>query len=105
MAYFINPSHQSVSMCIPSAVAGQRLGIHVSAATNTRNKKELLDASFSMWSVTYQRSLSLQGNGSVNTFPPQRRIVGVVFYAVRVVSKESRRSVLPRTCFKIRKVG
>jgi hypothetical protein len=44
--------------------------------------------------------LSLQSNGSVKTFPRQRRIVGtVVLYAVPVVSKESRRLVLPRTCF------
>jgi hypothetical protein len=33
--------------------------------------------------------LSLLGNKSVKTFPRQRRIIGsVVFYAVRVVSKE-----------------
>jgi hypothetical protein len=51
-AYFINPSHQSVRLCIP---------------------------------------LSLLGNGSVNTFPRQRRIVDVVLYAVHVASKESRR--------------
>jgi hypothetical protein len=37
-------------------------------------------------------TLSLLGNGSVNTFQRQRRIVGtIVFYAIR------RRSVLPRT--------
>jgi hypothetical protein len=68
--------------------------------------EELLDASFSIRSVSYQRrvrgsicvSLSLLGNGSVSTIPRQRRIVGgVCFYAVRVVSKESRRLVLPRT--------
>jgi hypothetical protein len=42
--------------------------------------------------------LSLLGNNSVKTFPRQGRIVGrVVFYAIRVVSKESRRLVLPRT--------
>jgi hypothetical protein len=42
--------------------------------------------------------LSLLGNGSVNTFLRPRRIVeGVVFYAVRVVSNESGRLVLPRT--------
>jgi hypothetical protein len=48
--------------------------------------------------------LSLLGSGSVKTLPrqrihtQQRRIVGlVVLYAVRVVSKESRRLVLPRT--------
>jgi hypothetical protein len=48
--------------------------------------------------------LSLLGNGSVNTFPRQRKIVGgFVFYAVRVVSKESRRLVLSRTsCLIIR---
>jgi hypothetical protein len=35
---------------------------------------------------------------SVNTFPRQRRIVGgIVFYAVNVLSKESRRMVLTRT--------
>jgi hypothetical protein len=47
--------------------------------------------------------LSLQGNGSVNTFPLQCRIVGgVVFYAVLVVSKESMRLILPRTyCFNL----
>jgi hypothetical protein len=39
----------------------------------------------------------LLDNGSVNTFPWQRRIIGGVFYAVRVVSKESRRLVLPVT--------
>jgi hypothetical protein len=42
--------------------------------------------------------LSVLGNGSVNTFPRQLRILrGVVFYVVRVVSKGSRRLVLPRT--------
>jgi hypothetical protein len=45
--------------------------------------------------------LSLLGNGSVKTFPRQRRLVaGVVFYAVRVVSKENKLLVLPRSfCF------
>jgi hypothetical protein len=42
--------------------------------------------------------LSLLGKRSVNTFPPQRRNVqGVVFNAVSVVSKASRRLNLPRT--------
>jgi hypothetical protein len=42
--------------------------------------------------------LSLLGNGSVNTFPrPRRIVVGVVFYAFHIVSKESRRLVLPIT--------
>jgi hypothetical protein len=40
----------------------------------------------------------LQGNGLVNTFSRQRRIAeGIVFYAVHVVSKESRQSGLPKT--------
>jgi hypothetical protein len=42
----------------------------------------------------------LLGNGSVKTFPQQRRLVGsVVLYAVHVVSKESRRLVLPGTSY------
>jgi hypothetical protein len=42
--------------------------------------------------------LSLQGNGSVNMFSQQRRIVGgVVFCAFLVLSNGSRRLVLPRT--------
>jgi hypothetical protein len=46
--------------------------------------------------------LSLLGNNSVKTFPRQRRIGGgVVFYAVGVVWKESRRFVLPKTSFLI----
>jgi hypothetical protein len=41
---------------------------------------------------------SLIENDAVSMFPRQRRIFGgVVFYAVRVVSKESRLSVIPRT--------
>jgi hypothetical protein len=41
--------------------------------------------------------LPLLDNGSVKTFPRQRRIVGgVVFYAFRVVSKASRRLDRPR---------
>jgi hypothetical protein len=43
--------------------------------------------------------LSLLGNGSVKV-PLSMLDNGYVFYAVRVVSKESRRLVLPRTsCF------
>jgi hypothetical protein len=42
--------------------------------------------------------LLLLANNSVKTFPRQRRIVrGVVFHAVHVVSKKSRRLFLPRT--------
>jgi hypothetical protein len=43
-------------------------------------------------------SPSLLGNGSVNTFQQQRRIVGgVVFYVIRVLSNECRPIFLPRT--------
>jgi hypothetical protein len=62
MAYFINPSHQSVCLyAYPPIIAGQglvknspivtrqRLGKHVPAAINTHAKiEELLDTSFSM---------------------------------------------------------
>jgi hypothetical protein len=51
--------------------------------------------------------LSLLRNGSLNTFPQQQGIVGsIVFYEVRVVSKEIRRSVLPRNscCFRGRQL-
>jgi hypothetical protein len=40
------------------------------------------------------------GNGSVNTFPwQQRNHGGVVFCAIRVVSKKNRRLVLRRTSY------
>jgi hypothetical protein len=51
----------------------------------------------------YVYPLSLLGNGSVNTFPrfmntrKNRTVRRVVSYVVRVVSKESRRLVLPGT--------
>jgi hypothetical protein len=57
-AYFINPSHQSVSVCI---VARQRLSKHVTAATNTHATVEvLLDALSSMWSESYQMKVADQ---------------------------------------------
>jgi hypothetical protein len=40
--------------------------------------------------------LSLLDNDSVNTFPQQRKIVGVISFAVRVISKERMGLVLPR---------
>jgi hypothetical protein len=52
-AYFINTSHQSVYPCI---VARQWLGKKVTKATNTRTTiEELLEAPFSMQSVSYAR--------------------------------------------------
>jgi hypothetical protein len=58
-AYFINPSHQSVCLYVYLLiVACQRLGTNVTAVTNTRAAiEELLDASFSMRSVSYQRKV------------------------------------------------
>jgi hypothetical protein len=51
----VNHSHQSVCLYVyPSIVARQRLGKNVTAATNTRERVEdLLDASFSIQSVSY----------------------------------------------------
>jgi hypothetical protein len=59
-AYFINPLPSvCVSMCIPPIVARQRLGKNVTAATKTQTTtEELLDASISMQSVSYQRKVS-----------------------------------------------
>jgi hypothetical protein len=56
-AYFINPAHQSTCLYVyPLIVAKQRLGKHVPAATNTHStREELLDASFSVRSMSYQR--------------------------------------------------
>jgi hypothetical protein len=110
-AYLIHPSHQSVCTYVcPSYRCWQWLGKHVPAATNTHAAiEELLDAPFSMRSVSYQRRvyghvcipLSFLGNNSVHTFSRHQIIVGwVVFYAVRVVSKESRRLFhLKTSCF------
>jgi hypothetical protein len=42
-------------------------------------------------------ALSLPGKDSIMTFAPQHIDVGAIFYAVLVVTKESRRLVLLRT--------
>jgi hypothetical protein len=49
-AYFINPSHQSVCLCMYSLiVARQRIGNNVAVATNTHATiEELLGTSFCM---------------------------------------------------------
>jgi hypothetical protein len=94
-AYLINPSHQS--MCIPPFDARQRLDKHVPAATDTRNNRTIVGrvifcevcvlSKESQW--VYLCILhSLLGNKSVKTLPRQQRVVGgVVFYAIRVESK------------------
>jgi hypothetical protein len=60
-AYFINPSHQSVSLHVyHNIVARQGLGKkkNVTAATNTHATiEELLGTSFSVLSVLYQRKV------------------------------------------------
>jgi hypothetical protein len=84
--------------CIPLFIARQRLGKHVPASTNTRNNRIIVGC-VCLW-VCLCIPLSLLGNNSVKTFPRQRRVVeGVVFYAVRVVSKESRQLVIRRTFY------
>jgi hypothetical protein len=56
-AHFINPSHQSVSMCIPPVIATQGLVKNVTATMNTHAKvEELLDMS-SVQSVLYERKV------------------------------------------------
>jgi hypothetical protein len=53
--YLINPAHQYVYLLI---VARQRLSKNITAAANTHATiEEVLDASFSMRSVSYQRKV------------------------------------------------
>jgi hypothetical protein len=61
-AYFINPSHQSVCLYVyPPIVIRQRLGKNVTAATNKNaTLDKLLDESFSMRSVSYQKNVDDQ---------------------------------------------
>jgi hypothetical protein len=106
-AYFINPSHQSVCLYVyPPIVTRQRLGKHVPAAMIIRKNRRIIGRVVfctvrvvlkeRLW-VCLCINLSLPGNGSVNTFQRQGRILGgVVLYVVRIVWKESRRLVLPR---------
>jgi hypothetical protein len=58
MAYSINPSRQLVCPHFyPLIVDRQQLGKDVTAATSTRATIELLDASFSMRFLSYQRKV------------------------------------------------
>jgi hypothetical protein len=107
-AYFIIPSHQSVTVrvslllllgkgwvnFITPFVAGQRLSKYVPAATNERNNRRMI------WCACICIPLLLIGSNSVKTFLRQGRIFrGVVFCPVFIVSKESRRLMLPTTSF------
>jgi hypothetical protein len=52
-AYFVVPFHQC--LCLYVYAATQQLGKHVTAVTNTHATiEELLDASFSVRSISYQ---------------------------------------------------
>jgi hypothetical protein len=104
LSLFSLQSNGSVKFIHPFG-ARQRLGKHVPAATNTCNNRKIVGR-VCLW-VYLCIPLRLLGNNSVKKFPRQRRIVrrqrrivwGVVFCTVRVVSKESRQLVLPRTYY------
>jgi hypothetical protein len=106
-AYFINPSHQSVSVCvsvlslqgngsvkcIPHFRARQRLDKHVSVATNAPNNRTIVGRAI-FYAVMYYKTkvcgsvcvpLSLLGKNSVKTFLRQRRIFRASF-SMRPVS-------------------
>jgi hypothetical protein len=92
-AYFINPSRQSVSVCVPSIVARQILGKvyssfaarqwyvkHVPTSTNTRINRRNFERV--CLQVCLCVPLSLLSNNAVEMFPRHRRTVGgVVFHA------------------------
>jgi hypothetical protein len=63
-AYLRNPSHQSVCLNVyPPIVSRQRLGKNVTAAMNTHATiAELLGASFSMRSVSYQGKYAISSS-------------------------------------------
>jgi hypothetical protein len=82
--------------CTSSFVATQRLGKHVPAAMNIRNNRRVAGR-VCLW-LCLCIPLSLLCNNSVKTFSRRKITVGgAVFYAARVVSKESSRLVLLRT--------
>lgn len=81
---------------ISSFVPRQRLCKQASAATNTHNSRSIVGRMCLLDCLCI--TLKLLGDKQAKTFQWQRRIVGhVVFYAVRVVSKERRRLVVPKT--------
>jgi hypothetical protein len=77
--------------CVPSFISRQ----HVPAQRIHATIEEIFGR-VCLW-VCLCIPLSLLGNNSVKTFPRRRRIGGIVFCAVHVVSKESRRLVISRT--------
>jgi hypothetical protein len=80
---------------IPPFGSTQRLGKHVLAATDTCKNRKMFG--LVCLCVCLCIPLSLLGHILVKILPRQGRFVGgVVFYVVRVISKESRRLVVPR---------
>jgi hypothetical protein len=63
--YFINSSYQTlcVSILVSSIAARQRLGKNITAAMNTYPTiEELLDGSFSMLPVSYERKYTISSS-------------------------------------------
>jgi hypothetical protein len=104
--YFINSSHQSVCLYVYSPYGCYATAREHVIATNTRNRRELLDALFlyevrfvseeNLWVFLFI-PLSLLVNSSVNTFLRERRIGGIVFDVVCVLLKKNRSLIFPRT--------
>jgi hypothetical protein len=81
---------------IPPFVARQCFDKHVPAAKNTSNNRTIAGRVFLL--VYLCSLLSFLRWNSVQTFPRQWRMFeDVVFYAIRVVSKQTKWLVLPRT--------
>jgi hypothetical protein len=100
--YIIAPEPISMAYFIILPIS---LFLYVYPLLDNGKIEEMLDSSFSMQSVTYQRWVCRSVCSPIvarwnlsKTSPRQQRIVeGVVSYEVRVVSKDIRRLVLPKT--------
>jgi hypothetical protein len=96
VTYFVNPCHQSVSLWVSLLSLLGNGSVNTLSRQRIHSTIEKIIWPVCLWACMWI-SLSLLGNNSVETYQRQRRIVGgVVFYTVRVVSKESRRLVLSR---------
>jgi hypothetical protein len=106
-AYFINSSHQSVSVCVSLLSLSGNDSVDTFPRQRIHNNRRIVGhvvvyvihilPKGSLW-VSLCIPASFLCHNSVNTFPQQREIFGdIVFYAVRVVSKETWRLVLTRT--------
>jgi hypothetical protein len=101
----LHKSIPSVLYVYPSTVSTQWFGKTVTTATNTHATTKLLEASFTMRSVLYRKkSLWVCVSSTVtrqrlgkHVPAASKNFEGVVFYAVRVVSNESRRLPIPKT--------